>query len=129
MPVTVTVDAERKLVITTCSGSVTDEDFLQARRDVLADPRFDPSFDRVWDFSEVKQQEVSDATMAHLVETSPSADSISRAVVVSMAKQPLERVLAFIAQSRQLNRRMAVFPNRETAEKWIENGRNAPSLE
>jgi hypothetical protein len=106
------VDAERKLVLTTCSGSVTDEDLLQARRDVLANPHFDPSFDRLWDFSEVTQQQVSDATMGHLVKTSPSVGNISRAVVVSKAKEPLERVLAFIARSRQLNRRVAVFPNR-----------------
>jgi hypothetical protein len=129
MPATVMVDAERKLVLTTCSGSVTDEDLLQARRDVLANPHFDPSFDRLWDFSEVTQQQVTDATLGHLVNTSPSVGNISRAVVVSRAKEPLERVLAFIARSRQLNRRVAVFPNRETAEQWIETGRNAPSLE
>lgn len=129
MPVIVRVDVERKLVITTCSGSVIDEDFLQARKDMLANPRFDPSFDRLWDFSEVTQQRVSDATMAHLVETSPSVGNISRAVVVSRAKEPLPQVLEFIGRSRSLNRRVAVFPNRETAEQWIETGRNAPPLE
>jgi hypothetical protein len=129
MPVTVDVDAERKLAITTCSGSVTDEDLFQARKDLLANPHFDPSFDRLWDFSEVTKQEVGDATLKHLVDTSPSVGNISRAVVISMSKEPLERVLAFIAHSRQLNRRVAVFPNRESAEKWIETGRNAPPLE
>ncbi len=129
MPVTVTVDAERKLVITTCSGFVADQDLLQARKEVLANPRFNPSFDRLWDFSEVTEQQVSDATLAHLVDTSASVANISRAVVVSMAKEPLERILTFIARSRSHNRRMAVFPNRETAEQWIETGRNAAASE
>ena len=129
MPETVNVDAERKLVVTTCSGSVTDEDFLQARKTLLADPSFDPSFDRLWDFSEVTEQQVSDSTLAHLVGTSPSTGNISRAVVVSKSKEPLAKVLAFIAHSRQLNRRVAVFPNRETAEKWIETGRNVPPVD
>jgi hypothetical protein len=129
MPVTVNVEAGRKLVITTCSGSVTDEDLLQARKTLLADPGFDPSFDRLWDFSEVTEQQVSDATLAHLIGTSPSMGNISRAVVVSRSKEPLAKVLTFIAHSRQLNRRVAVFPNRETAEQWIEKGRNVPPME
>lgn len=129
MAVTVHVEAERKLVITTCSGSVADEDLLEARKTLLADPRFDPSFDRLWDFSDVTEQQVSDSTLAHLVATSPSAGNISRAVVVSRSKEPLAKVLAFIAHSRQLNRRVAVFPNRETAEQWIETGRNAPPVD
>ncbi len=116
------------MVITTCSGSIADEDLLQARNDVLANPAFDPSFDRLWDFSEVTQHQVSDATLTHLVDTSPSVGNISRAVVISMSKEPLERVLAFIARSRELNRRVAVFPTRESAEQWIETGRNEPLL-
>jgi len=129
MPVTVTVDAQKKIVITMCSGSVTDDDLLQARKDLLANPHFDPSFDRLWDFGEVAEQQVSDATLKHLVNTSPSVGHISRAIVVSTAKEPLERVLTCIAWSRQLNRRIAVFPNRESAEQWIETGRNAPPVE
>ncbi len=129
MPVSVNVDVEKKLVLTTCSGSISDEDLLQAREDLMANPHFDPSFDRLWDFSEVTQQQVSDATLKHLVGTSPSTGNISRAVVVSMSKDPLERVLAFIAHSRQLNRRVAVFPNRESAEQWIDTRRNPEPAE
>jgi hypothetical protein len=84
MPALVTIDVERKLMITVCSDTVTDEEFVQARKQVLADPTFDPSFDRLWDFSAVTKEQVSDETIAYLVETSPFEGDISRAVVVSM---------------------------------------------
>ena len=123
MSTLVTIDVERKLVITVCSDTVTDEEFVQARKQVLADPAFDPSFDRVWDFSAVTSEQVSDETIAHLVETSPFEGDISRAVVVSMLPQGLARVMEFVSQSRRLNRRIAVFPTRQSAEQWIESER------
>jgi hypothetical protein len=127
MPALVTIDIERKLVITVCSGSVTDEEFVQARKEVLADPTFDPAFDRLWDFTAVTGAEVSDETIAHLVETSPFVGDILRAVVVSMSAKALARVMEFVAQSRRFNRRIAAFPSRETAWQWLESERRARS--
>ena len=69
-------------MITVCSDTVTDEEFVQARKQVLADPTFDPSFDRLWDFSAVTKEQVSAETIARLVETSPFEGDISRAVVM-----------------------------------------------
>jgi hypothetical protein len=123
MPAYVTIDAERKLVITVCSGTVTDEEFLQAREQVLADPAFDPSFDRLWDFSAVTMEEVSEEAIARLVKTSPFVGDISRAVVVSMSPKALARIMDFVSQSRRFSRCIAVFPTRETAERWIESER------
>jgi len=123
MPALVTIDVERKLVITVCSDTVTDEEFVQARKQVLADPTFDPSFDRLWDFSGVTGEQVSDETIAHLVETSPFVGDILRAVVVNMSAKTLERVMEFVSQSRRLNRRIAAFPTQEAARQWLESER------
>ena len=127
MPALVTIDVKRKLVITVCSGTVTDKEFVQARKQVLADPTFDPSFDRLWDFSTVTGAMVSDETIAHLVETSPFMGDISRAVVVSMLPQALARVMEFVAQSRRFNRRIAAFPTQEAARQWLESERRVRS--
>lgn len=127
MPTLVTIDVERKLVITVCSDTVTDEEFVQARKQVLADPTFDASYDRLWDFSAVTAEQVSDDTIAHLVETSPFEGDISRAVVVSMLPQALARVMEFVTQSRRFNRRIAAFPTRESAWQWLESERHARS--
>ncbi|MEP6810141.1 MAG: hypothetical protein ABI992_07845 [Chthoniobacterales bacterium] len=125
MPANVTIDVERKLVITDCAGMVTDAEFLEARRQLLADPDFDPSFDRLWDFSAVTEERVSAETLAHLVATSPHHDAILRAVVVSMAPQTLSRVMDFVSQSRKYNRQIAAFPTRKSAEEWLERERSA----
>jgi hypothetical protein len=125
MPTLVTIDVERKLVITVCSDTVTDEEFIQARKQVLADPTFDPSYDRLWDFSAVTKEQVSDDTISHLVETSPFEGDISRAVVVSMLPEALARVMEFVSQSRRFNRRIAAFPTQEAARQWLESERRA----
>lgn len=125
MPAHATIDAERRIVFTDCSGTVTDEEFLRARKQILADPAFDPSFDRLWDFSAVSHEEVSQEAVAHLVKTSPSLDGTLRAVVVSAASQTLPRVLEFVAESRRLSRPIAIFPTREAAEQWIDHERRA----
>ena len=129
MPAHVTIDPERKLVLTICSGTVTDEEFLRAREELLADPAFDPSFDRLWDFSAVTEEQVSKEAMAGLVKSSPFTGDISRAVVVSMAPKPLARILEFVSQSRRFNRRIAAFPSREAAEEWITSERAAVAAE
>lgn len=123
MPADVIIDAERKLVITVCAGTVTDEEFLKAREQLLADPAFDPSFDRLWDFSAVTQELVSEEAITRLVKSSPFVGDISRAVVATMSPKALARVLEFVAQSRRFSRRIAVFPTREAAEQWIASER------
>jgi hypothetical protein len=119
MPALIEIDSKRKLVLTVCSGTVTDEEFVQAREGMLADPHFDPAFDRLWDFSAVTDEAVSEETLSHLVKTSPFTGDILRAVVVSMVPQAFARVMEFIAQSRRFNRGIAAFPTREAAEQWL----------
>ncbi len=123
MPVTVTIDTKRKLVVTTAAGLVSDKEFLDARSKLLADPQFHPSFDRLWDFSAVTQESVTDKTVAYLADTSPCAGMIYRAVVVCMPPEPFQRVLDFIDTSRGFSRQIAAFPARQMAEDWIRTER------
>jgi hypothetical protein len=120
MPVNVTVDTRRRLTITVGDGVVTDEEFLRAREQLLADPNFDPTFDRIWDFYAVTEARVSEAVVARLIAASPNSESpICRAVVASERSAPMKAILDFINRTRQANRRIAAFPNLASAEKWI----------
>jgi hypothetical protein len=120
MPVTVTIDAEQRLTITTGEGVVTDEEFLRAREQLLANPAFDQSFDRIWDFYSVTEARVSEAVAARLIAGSPNSEKpICRAVVVSERTGPMTAILDFINRIRQANRRIAAFPDRDSAEKWV----------
>ena len=64
MPVTVTVDPARRLPITTGEGVITDEELLRAREQLLANPDFDPAFDRIWDFHATTEAQMSEAVVA-----------------------------------------------------------------
>jgi hypothetical protein len=120
MPVTVSIDPERQLTITIGEGVVTDEEFLRAREQLLANPAFDPTFDRIWDFHAVTEARVTEAVAAQLIDTSPNSEiPICRAVVVSERTAPMTAILDFINRIRQTNRRIAAFPDRDRAEKWI----------
>ena len=124
MPVTVTIDPEQRLTVTTGEGVVTDEEFLRAREQLLANPTFDPSFDRIWDFYAVTEARVSETVAAQLIATSPNSEiPICRAVVVSERPTPMKSILDFMNRTRQANRRIAAFPDRDLAEKWIVSAR------
>jgi len=124
MPVTVDIDAERRLTITIGEGVVTDEEFLRAREQLLADPAFDQSFDRIWDFYAVTEARVSEAVAARLIAGSPNSEKpIYRAVVVSERTAPMNAILDFISRIRQTNRPIAAFPDRGSAEKWVTTAR------
>ena len=120
MPVTLSIDKDRRLVITTGQGVVTDEDFIEARRRLTADPEFDPSYDRIWDFHDVTESLVTEETIGKLVAASPNADRpICRAVVLSKRPRATKSILHFISCTRQSNRRIAAFPDLASAEKWV----------
>jgi hypothetical protein len=102
MPVNVTIDPERRLTITTGEGVVTDEEFLRAREQLLANPAFDPAFDRIWDFYAITEARVSEAVAARLIATAPNSEKpICRAVVVSERAAPMQAILDFINRIRQ----------------------------
>ena len=124
MPVTVTIDTERRLTITTGEGMVKDEEFLHAREQLLADPNFDPAFDRIWDFYAVTEAQVSEAVAAQLIAASPNSEKpICRAVVMSERAAPMKAIINFINHTRQAHRRIAAFPDRDSAEKWVTTAR------
>ncbi|PYJ07518.1 MAG: hypothetical protein DMF06_15470 [Verrucomicrobia bacterium] len=124
MPVTVTIDPKRRLTITIGEGIVTDEEFLSAREQLLANPAFDPAFDRIWDFSGVTETRLSEAVVGRLIATAPNSEKpICRAVVVSERPTPMKSILDFMTRTRQANRQIAAFPDRDRAEKWIATAR------
>ena len=112
------------MVVTTGQGVVTDKDFVEARQRLTADPEFDPSFDRIWDFHDVTESLVTEEIISKLVASSPNAERpICRAVVLSKRPGAIKAILHFISCTRQSNRGIAAFPDLATAEKWVTSTR------
>ncbi len=120
MPVTIVINPEQRLIVTTGSGIVTDEEFMLARQEFLAHPQFDPTFDRIWDFFGVVETRVSEKVATRLIAESPASEKpICRAVVMSERSGPMKAIIDFISQTRRANRRIAAFPTLASAEKWV----------
>ncbi len=118
MPMQFEIDVDRKLIINVGTGLVVEDDLVQVRRQLLADPRFNPEFHRVWDFTAVSGTTVSEQAIERLVATSPTHDRARRAVVC-VTPGPLTRALDFITHSRSRDWQIAMFPSRAAAEAWV----------
>jgi len=112
------IDVERRVVISSGLGSVTDDDLLAGYSLLRDNPKFDPTYDRVWDFAEVTQLQMSDDLLRRFAERSLSAPAVRRAIVC-LAPQVVARVLELVDESRESNRDIALFPSREEALKWL----------
>ena len=96
---------------------------MQAGRQKLAaDPRFDPTFDRIWDLSEATSLTFSDETLHQFAEKSLSGVLVRRAIVC-VAPEIVSRVLEFVAESRLFQRDIVIFPTRKEAEEWLASPR------
>ena len=125
MPVSLIFQSEDRIAITVLEGVVTDAELLAARHQVLTDPAFDPSYDRVWDFHAATHNQVSQAVAAQMIAESPNpGKSICRAVVLSAATAGLPPILRFIDGHRAIGRRIAAFPTRASALEWIKVARH-----
>jgi len=62
---------------------VTDEEFLLAREQLLADPALIPPSIAIWDFHAVSEARVSQAVVAQLVAASPNSEKRSAAPSLS----------------------------------------------
>lgn len=125
MPVTLTIDPVQRLVVTTGSGVVTDDEFMSARQEFLAHAAFDPTYDRIWDFYGVTETRVSEVVAGQLVTESPFSEKpICRAVVMSERSGPMKAIIDFISRTREANHRIAAFPDRASAEQWVFTARH-----
>jgi hypothetical protein len=59
MPITYHIDPEGDLVLVTCSGVVTDNEFPQFREQLMNDPHFHPGMKELADFRSVERYELT----------------------------------------------------------------------
>ncbi len=125
MPVSIIIDPEQRLVVTLGSGIVTDAELLRARQRLLDDPAFDPNYDSIWDFYAITEAQVTKEIVAELVASSPASDKpICRAVVMSKQAGPMKAIMNFLTLTRRASRRIAAFPDRASAERWVFTARH-----
>jgi hypothetical protein len=122
MPMTYTIDASHKLVRATGSGVLTDDDVMNHRRALAADPEFSP-----------QMREISDIRTVTEFQVTPAGVRIMVAADVKMVASGGMHKLAVVAEenvaygmSRMYQtlgepniRSVGVFRNYKDAEEWL----------
>lgn len=122
MPLHITIDSARRLIVSAGEGSISDEDLTAGREKLAADPRFDSTFDRIWDLSAATRLTFSDETLHQFAEKSLSGVMVRRAIVC-VAPEIVSPVLEFVGESRRFQRDIVIFPTRQEAEEWLASPR------
>jgi hypothetical protein len=82
MPGCYKIDKERRLVMSTGYGVVTNADLLDHQNKLIADPDFDPTYSQLADFAHVTKVEVTAADIHRMAERDVFAPDARRAFVV-----------------------------------------------
>ena len=124
MPLTVSVDKKRGLIITHGAGALTLDDIASARAQLRANPDFDPTFYELFDVRDVTEARLTGAQMARVAASSVLAPGAYRAFVIANQKQHgLARMFSGLAEPHE--QRVDIFRDMTVAEAWLASKREA----
>jgi hypothetical protein len=120
MPASYTIDARRRLVISTGSGVLTTADLVQHQDRLIADPAFNPEFHQLADFSEITDLRFSEETIRFLAVRHVFSENSRRAIVSPTAK--ISEAAKKYQTYRELfmgKEQVRIFSDREEAMRWL----------
>ncbi|MDJ0867222.1 MAG: hypothetical protein QNK03_14015 [Myxococcota bacterium] len=118
MPATYRIDAEQRLIYTTATGVVTDDDMSSHQAALVADPSFDRTFDQIWDCREVEVLEVSAEGLRRLA-SARSFDADARRAVVAGTDVVYGMARMFQSLHDEAPEEVRVFRKLEEALAWL----------
>ena len=118
MPVSYSIDPDRRLVISRVWGTVTNDDVHEHDRRLHADPQFDPTYRQLADMSGVALNMVSSDTVQETAREEFFVPGTRRAFLVSDdTSYGMCRMYATHAES--LGQVINIFRDRNAAEAWL----------
>jgi hypothetical protein len=123
MPLDVTVDNARRLILMRGSGVLSDADLAAVHQQIQTNQAADPSFGRICDLSALTDVCISDESLGLWVADPISNPPVRHAIVCDTAPV-LKRVLDYVRLSRKQFREVSVFPTYEQAADWMQRERN-----
>ena len=118
MPMSYSLDRERRLVIAKAWGVLVDEDVHSGRQDLLDDPDFERDFGQLFDAREVEEVQFSVEVMGRMAQTSILARESRRAFVATTPYQyRMATMFVTLAQPYQPN--VQVFRDIDEALAWL----------
>ncbi len=119
MPASYRIDVERRMIFSTATGVVTDEDLRGHRERILADPDFGASFDQLWNFQDAAKIDISATAVRQLARARSYEPGVKRAIVTpSDLGYGLARMFQILHDEAPEDLR--VFRDLEEAMKWLD---------
>ena len=84
MPATIQIDPSARLVISTFTDEISEADVESVRHSLVNDPRFDPAFSHIIDFSKVTEVRVSSEFIRAFAKREPLFSVQAKQVVVAV---------------------------------------------
>ena len=118
MPASFHIDVERRLILSSATDVVTEEDLTQHRQRLVTDPDFDSHLNQLWDFTEVTEIRMTSADVRKLADYRSFETGVQRAIVAST---DVSFGLARMFQSMHdtAPEQLRVFRSRSEAEAWL----------
>ncbi len=123
MPISYTIDRQRNLVLTTATGVLTDEELLDHKRQLIADPEFEPGMKELSDVRRIERLDVSPAGVRRLAALDEEhVDRLGedyRLAIVAPADASFgtARMYQILTESSVQN--IGVFRDMEEAKDWL----------
>jgi len=118
MSLAYTIDTNRRLIVMHAAGVLTEGDVTRVREQILRDPAFDPTYDQLFDVSDVEDIALSKESMARLADTSILSPAVRRAFVATTTLQ-YGMARMFTTMSEQRNHVTQIFRGLDEAEAWL----------
>jgi hypothetical protein len=120
MGMSYTIDPERRLVHVRGRGVLSTDDHHELTSRLLADPRFDPTYQSLGDFSEVTDVLVDTMALAHTAAV-PMFDAGTRHAIVATSDVVLGMARMFATFATRGGQEVQVFPELHLAAAWLES--------
>ena len=118
MPVTYTLDLERRLLIVRAWGVLVDSDVQAGRQELLDHPDFERDFGQLFDAREVDEVQLSVEIMGRMAQTSILARESRRAFVAATPYQYRVACL-FVTLAQPYQPNVQVFRDVDEALAWL----------
>jgi hypothetical protein len=119
MPATCEIDHAARIVRSRAWGTLVDSDLQATQRALREDPRFEPTYSQIYDFSEVEHVRITGKGLESLARSSPFARNARRAVIVgSDHGYGMARMFAMLSDRDPSTFR--IFRDTASASAWIE---------
>jgi hypothetical protein len=119
MPCAYRIDSARRIVFSRASGVVTESDLRDHRARLAADPDFDPSFEQLFDFSDVTGVQVSSAYFRQRAIIGEIFDSRARRAFVTPDDAVYGSARAFLAWLGNTPNTVRLFRDMGEARQWL----------